>query len=29
MEDIQNKRYERIVTHFEEIYKKEGKWTET
>jgi signal transduction histidine kinase len=29
MADIQNKRYERIVTHFEEIYKREGKWTET
>ena len=29
MVDIQNKRYERIVSHFEEIYKREGKWTQT
>lgn len=27
MEDIQNKRYERIVSYFEEIYKTEGSWT--
>lgn len=26
VEDIQNKRYERIVDYFKEIYKKEGKW---
>lgn len=29
MVDIQNKRYERIVGHFVEVYKREGKWTET
>lgn len=28
MIDIQNKRYERIVGYFEELYKKEGKWDE-
>ncbi|WP_096635789.1 sensor histidine kinase [Clostridium cochlearium] len=28
MVDTQNKRYERIVSYFEEIYRKEGKWTE-
>ncbi|QAA32805.1 sensor histidine kinase [Clostridium manihotivorum] len=28
MIDIQNKRYERIVSYFEEVYKKQGKWTE-
>ncbi len=28
MVDIQNKRYQRIVAYFEDIYKKEGKWTE-
>jgi signal transduction histidine kinase len=28
MIDIQNKRYERIVSYFEEIYKRQGKWTE-
>ena len=28
MIDIQNKRYERIVSYFEEAYKREGKWTE-
>ncbi|MEH7255092.1 two-component sensor histidine kinase, partial [Neobacillus niacini] len=27
MLDIQNKRYERIVSYFEEAYKREGKWT--
>lgn len=27
MVDIQNKRYERIVTYFEEVYKRDGKWT--
>jgi signal transduction histidine kinase len=28
MEDNQEKRYERIVSYFEEAYKKRGKWTE-
>jgi signal transduction histidine kinase len=28
MSDNQNKKYERIVSYFEEIYKREGKWTE-
>ena len=28
MIDTQNKRYERIVDYFEELYKKEGKWNE-
>ena len=28
MVDTQNNRYERIVSYFEELYKKEGKWTE-
>lgn len=27
MIDIQNKRYERIVTYFEEAYKRESKWS--
>jgi signal transduction histidine kinase len=27
MVDIQNKRYERIVSYFEAAYKREGKWT--
>ncbi len=27
MEEIQNKRDDRIVSHFEEVYKREGKWT--
>ncbi|MEG0773838.1 ATP-binding protein [Clostridium sp.] len=27
MIETQNKRDERIVSHFEEIYKREGKWT--
>jgi len=27
MIDIQNKRYDRIVSYFEEAYKREGKWT--
>lgn len=27
MINIQNKRYERIVSYFEEAYKREGKWT--
>jgi signal transduction histidine kinase len=27
MIDSQDKRYERIVTYFEEAYKREGKWT--
>lgn len=26
MINIQNKRYERIVSYFQEIYKREGKW---
>lgn len=26
--DTQNKRYERIVTYFQEVYKRDGKWTE-
>lgn len=28
MADVQNKRYERIVSYLEEIYKKDGRWTE-
>lgn len=28
MSDVQNKRYERIVSYLEEIYKKEGQWNE-
>ncbi len=28
MIDTQNKRYERIVVYFEEVYKRQGKWTE-
>ena len=28
MVDTQNKRYERIVSYFQEAYKREGKWTE-
>jgi signal transduction histidine kinase len=28
MVETQNKLYERIVGHFQEIYKKQGKWTE-
>lgn len=28
MADTQNKKYERIVSYFQELYKKEGKWTE-
>ncbi|MDQ0975943.1 signal transduction histidine kinase [Neobacillus niacini] len=27
MIDIQNKRYERIVSYFEEAYRREGKWS--
>ncbi|AFS79073.1 two-component signal transduction histidine kinase [Gottschalkia acidurici 9a] len=27
MIENQNKRYERIVSYFEEVYKREGKWT--
>ncbi len=27
MIDNQNKRYERIISYFEEAYKREGKWT--
>jgi signal transduction histidine kinase len=29
MVDTQNKRYERIISYFEEVYKREGKWTES
>jgi signal transduction histidine kinase len=29
MIDIQNKRHQRIVSYFEEVYKSEGKWTES
>jgi signal transduction histidine kinase len=28
MVDTQNKRYERIVSYFQEVYKRDGKWTE-
>ncbi len=28
MADVQNKRYERIVTYLEAVYKKDGKWSE-
>ncbi len=28
MLDTQNKRYERIVLYFQEIYKRDGKWTD-
>ena len=28
MIDIQNKRYQKIVSHFEEAYKRDGEWTE-
>lgn len=28
MIDTQNKRYQRIVAYFEEVYKRQGKWTE-
>ncbi|MEH7107261.1 sensor histidine kinase [Bacillus sp. JJ1764] len=28
MVDIQNNRYQRIVTYFEDAYKRDGKWTE-
>jgi signal transduction histidine kinase len=28
MVNTQNKRYERIVSYFEEVYKRQGKWTE-
>jgi len=28
MKEIQNKRYERIVSYFQEIYKTKGMWTE-
>ncbi|MCL6570826.1 MAG: HAMP domain-containing histidine kinase [Bacillus sp. (in: Bacteria)] len=28
MIDNQNKRHQRIVSYFEEVYKQEGKWTE-
>jgi uncharacterized membrane protein len=26
MMDVQDKRYQRIVSYFEEIYKAQGKW---
>ncbi|MBL4932015.1 ATP-binding protein [Clostridium paridis] len=29
MVDTQNKRYQRIVSYFEEIYKRDGKWDES
>ncbi|WP_462412182.1 sensor histidine kinase [Neobacillus sp. Marseille-QA0830] len=29
MMDLQNKRYEKIVSSFEAAYKRDGKWTET
>lgn len=29
MIDTQNKKYERIVAYFQEVYRKEGKWNET
>lgn len=25
--DVQDKRYQRIVSYFEEVYKAQGKWT--
>lgn len=28
MIDIQNNRYQRIVSYFEEVYKRDGRWTE-
>jgi signal transduction histidine kinase len=28
MVDIQDKRHQRIVSYFEEVYKREGKWSE-
>lgn len=28
MVDTQNKRYQRIVSYFEEVYRNQGKWTE-
>ncbi|ERK31674.1 sensor histidine kinase [Clostridium intestinale] len=28
MQDIQDKRYERIVDYMQEVYKKDGKWSE-
>lgn len=28
MSDVQNKRYERIITYLEEVYKNEGEWNE-
>lgn len=28
MIDTQNKRYQRIVSYFEQVYKREGKWSE-
>lgn len=29
MVDLQNKRYERIVDYFQEVYKREGKWSKS
>ncbi|MDS0527563.1 HAMP domain-containing histidine kinase [Clostridium sp. SHJSY1] len=29
MKDIQEKRYDRIVSYFEEVYKRDGKWDKT
>jgi signal transduction histidine kinase len=29
MVDIQDKRHQRIVSYFEEVYKRQGKWTES
>lgn len=29
MMDTQNKRYDRIVAYFQEVYKREGKWNES
>ncbi|KAJ53546.1 signal transduction histidine kinase [Clostridium tetanomorphum] len=28
MMDIQNRKYERIVTYFQQIYKRDGRWTD-
>lgn len=28
MEDVQDKRYDRIISSFEKIYKRDGRWTE-
>jgi signal transduction histidine kinase len=29
MSDIQDKRHQRIVSHFEEVYKLQGRWTDS